>query len=51
MLPLLGAVVGCHCGVLCLGGRVQSGDGWNKNGAGRAAPTWSLREGIKELGG
>ena len=20
VLPLLGAIVGCHCGVLCLGG-------------------------------
>ena len=27
----------------------QNGDGWNKNGAARAAPTWSLREGPKAL--
>lgn len=27
----------------------ESGDGWNKNGAAPAAPTWSLRESPKEL--
>ena len=33
VLPLLGAIVGCHCGVLCLGGRVTT----NFWGSGRAA--------------
>ena len=27
MLPLLGAIVGCHCGVLWLGGRVTTNFG------------------------
>ena len=27
VLPLLGAIVGCHCGVLCLGGRVTTNFG------------------------
>ena len=39
VLPLLGAIVGCHCGVLCLGG--ERGDQlW---GSGRAAIAGSHR--------
>ena len=53
VVPLLGAIVGCHCSVLWLGGRVTTN--WNGRGAIAgchcSVPWWGEGSSVLWLGG